>query len=100
MTIWLKESQLIGKYSDAEEDWGQEDKGMTEDEMVGWHHRLSGHEYEWTLGDNEEQGSLTSCSSWGHKDLNPSDQTTIISCRYNKRKENYPCDGNFQDLIS
>ena len=42
---------------------------MTEDEMVGWHHRLNGHESEQTLGDSEEQGSLMSCSSWGHKEL-------------------------------
>ena len=46
----------------------QEDKGATEDEMVGWHHRLSGHEFEQTLGDSEGQGSLACCSPWGHKE--------------------------------
>ena len=51
-------SQLIRKDPDAEKDWGQEEKGMTEDEMVGWHHQLSGLETEQTLGDSEEQGSL------------------------------------------
>ena len=43
-------------------------KGTTEDEMVEWHHRLNGHEFEQTLGDGEEQGSLVCCSPWGHRD--------------------------------
>ena len=51
-------SQLIGKDHDPGKDWGQEEKGATEDEMVGWHHRLNGHEFEQTLGDSEGQGSL------------------------------------------
>ena len=55
-------SQLIGKDPDAGKDWGQEEKGMTEDEMVGWHHQLNGHESEWTPGDDKEQGSLVCCS--------------------------------------
>ena len=42
---------------------------MTEDEMVGWHHRLDGHEFEQTLGDSEGQGSLVCCSPWGCKEL-------------------------------
>ena len=46
---------------------GRREKGVTEDEMVGWHHRLSGHEYEQTLRDSEGQGTLASCSLWGHK---------------------------------
>ena len=50
------ESQLIGKDTDAGKDGGQEEKGMTEDEMVGWHHQLNGHESEQTLGDSEGQG--------------------------------------------
>ena len=48
-------SQLIGKDPDAGKDWGQEEKGMTEDEMVGWHHRLNGREFEHTPADGEEQ---------------------------------------------
>ena len=62
-------SQLTGKDPDAGEDWGQEEKGTTEDEMVGWQHRLNGHELEQTPGDSEGQGSLVCCSPWGHKDL-------------------------------
>ena len=49
---------------DAKNDWGQEEKGATEDEMVGWHHCLHGHEFEQTPGDSKGQGSLTGCSPW------------------------------------
>ena len=61
-------SQLAGKYPDARKDWGLEEKGMTEDEMVGWHHRLNGHESEQIPGESEGQGSLACCSPWGHKE--------------------------------
>ena len=56
-------SRLSEKDPDAGKDWGQEEKGVTEDEMVGWHHQLNGHEFEWTLEASEEQGSLVCCSS-------------------------------------
>ena len=58
--LWPPDAKnwLIGKDPDAGKDWGQEEKGVTEDEMVGWHHRLNGHEFEQTLGDGERQGSL------------------------------------------
>ena len=62
-------SWLIGKDSDAGRDWGQEEKGMTEDEMAGWHHRLDGRELEWTPGVGDGQGGLACCNSWGHKEL-------------------------------
>ena len=62
-------SWLIGEDSDAGSDWGQEDNGMTEGEMAGWHHRLDGHESEWTLGVGDGQGGLACCNSWGHKEL-------------------------------
>ena len=58
---------LIGKDADAGKDWGQEEKEATEDEMVGWHHWFSRHEFEQTPGDSEGQGSLGCCSSWGHR---------------------------------
>ena len=54
-------SWLIGKDPDAGKDWGQEEKGATEDEMVGWHHWLNGHVFEQTLGNGEGQGSLACC---------------------------------------
>ena len=59
---------LIGKDPDAGKDGRQEEKGTTEDEMVGWHHRLNGHGFEWTLDVGEGQGGLASCGSWGHKE--------------------------------
>ena len=61
-------SRLIRKDADAGKDWRQEEKGATEDEMVGWHHWLNGHEFEQTLGDGEGQGSLVCCSPWGRKE--------------------------------
>ena len=61
-------SQLIGKDTDAGKDRGQEEKGVIEDEMVGWHHRLSEHEFEQTQEDSEGQGSLVCSSPWGCKE--------------------------------
>ena len=55
-------SQLTGKDDDAGKDGGQEEKRVTEDEMIGWHHRLNGHKFEQTPGDSEGQGSLACCS--------------------------------------
>ena len=62
-------SRLIGKDPDARKGWGQEEKGATEDEMVGWHHWLKGHEFEKALGDGEGQGGLTCCGPWGCKEF-------------------------------
>ena len=59
---------LIGKDPDAGKDWRQEEKGMTEDEMVGWHHWLDGHEFEQALADGDGQGSLACYSPWGCKE--------------------------------
>ena len=69
-------SRLIGKDSDAGRDWGQEEKGTTEDEMAGWHHRGDGCESECTLGVGEGQGGLACCNSWGRKE---SDTTERLS---------------------
>ena len=70
LTLWPPDakSQLIGKDPDAGKDCRQEEKGTTVDEMVGWHHRLNGHEFDQTLGDSDGQGSLACCSLWGHKE--------------------------------
>ena len=70
LILWLPDvkSQLTEKVPDAGKDWGQEEEGLTEDEMVGWHHRLNGHEFEQTPGDSERQGSLVLCSPWSHKE--------------------------------
>ena len=67
-------SWLIRKDPEAGKDWGQEEKGMTEDELVGWHHRLDGHEFEQALGDSEGLGSLECYSPWGRKELDITEQ--------------------------
>ena len=66
--LWLPDvkSLLIGKDPDAGKGWRQEEKGMTEDEMVGWHHQLYGHEFEQAPGVGDGQGSLACCSPRGH----------------------------------
>ena len=61
-------SWLMGKDSDAGRDWEQEEKGTTEDEMAGWHHRLDGCEFERTLGVGDGQGGLECCDTWGCKE--------------------------------
>ena len=69
-------SWLIGKDSDPGKDWGQEEKGTTEDEMVGWHHWLNGHEFVQTLGVGDGQGGLACYSPWGHEE---SDTTKLLN---------------------
>ena len=59
---------LTGKYPGAGKDWGQEEKGTTEDEIVRWHHQLYGHEFQQTLGVGDGQGRLVCCSPWGCKE--------------------------------
>ena len=60
--LTLEKTLMLGK------DWTQEEKGMTEDEMVGWHHQLNEHEFEHSPADGERQGRLAYCSPWGHKE--------------------------------
>ena len=67
-------SWFIGKDPDVGKDWGQEEKGMTEDEMVGWHHWLNGHEFEQPLGDSEGQGGLVCFSAWYDKESDTTEQ--------------------------
>ena len=74
---------IIRKDSDAGENWRQEEKGTIKDEMVGWHHWLDGHEFEQTLGDGEEQGSLACCSTRGRQELDMTEQL-------NNNKKTYP----------
>ena len=79
-------SWLTGKDSDAGRDWGLEEKGMTEDEMAAWHHRLNAHEFGWTLGFGDGQGGLVCCNSWSHKELDTTERLnwTELNWRYNK----------------
>ena len=78
--LWPRDvkSWLIGKAPDAGRDWGQEEKETTEDEMVGWHHRLNGHEFEWTPGVGDGQGSLACCSLWGCKESDMTELSRMI----------------------
>ena len=68
--IWIPDVKnwLIGKDPDAGKDWRQEEKGTTEDETVGWHHWLNGHEFDQALGSGDGQGILACCTPWGHKE--------------------------------
>ena len=77
-------SWLIGKDSDAGGDWGQEEKGTTEDEMAGWHHQLDWREFEWTPGVGDGQGGLACCDSWGRKksDMTQRLNWTELICLY------------------
>ena len=74
-------SQLIGNNPDAGKDRRQEETGTTEDEMVGWHHQLYGHEFEQTPGDGEGQNNLACCSPWSHKELEtePQQQPSTVA---------------------
>ena len=74
--IWPPDvkSWLFWKDSDGGRDWGQEEKGTTEDEMAGWHHGLDGRESEWTPGVGDGQGRLACCDSWGHKESDTTEQ--------------------------
>ena len=73
-------SWLIRKDRDAGKDWRQEEKGVTENEMVGWHHWLNGHEFEQTPGDSDGQGSLACCSPQGCKESDTTEDWTELNC--------------------
>ena len=69
-----RKNWLIGKDPDAGKDWGQDEKWMTEDEMVGWHHQLNGHGVGWTVAVGDGQGGLACCGSWCRKELDMTEQ--------------------------
>ena len=81
--LWPHDAKkwLIGKDPDAGKDWRQEEKGMIEDEMVGWHHQLNGHEFEQASGIGDGQGSLECCSSWGCKESNTTERLNWIESK-------------------
>ena len=78
--LWPSDAKnwLIGKDPDAGKDWRWEEKGKTEDEMVGRHHWLDGHEFEWAPGVGDGQGSLACCGSWGHKESDTTEWLTWL----------------------
>ena len=79
-------SWLILKDPDAGRDWGQEEKGTTEDEMVGWHHRLSGHGFGWTPGAGDGQGGLACCGSWGCKESETTERLNWTELNYDNNQ--------------
>ena len=82
-------SWLTGEDPDPGKDWRREEKGTTENEMAGWHHRLNGHEFEWTSGIVDGRGGLACCRPWGCKE---SDMTQWLN--WSKKK----CEGLFSSL--
>ena len=90
--LWSPDAKnwVIGKDPGSGKDWRREEKGMTEDEMVGWHHRLDGHEFELALGVGDGQGSLACCSPWDSKELDMTEQLnwTETNCKV-KEKASY-----------
>ena len=89
-------SWLIGKDPDAGRDWGQEEKGTTEDEMAGWHHWLDICESEWTLGVSDRQGSLAGCSPWDRKESDTAEQ---LNWTESSSRHLWPCNSNANKLI-
>ena len=90
-------SWLLGKDSDAGRDCGWEEKGTTEDEMAGWHHRLDGHEFEWTPWAGDGQGGLTCCDSWGRKQ---SDMTERLNWTELKIEHKVPDSYDFTEIYN
>ena len=88
LVLWSPhgKSWLIGKDSDAGKDWGQEEKGATEYEMAGWHHRLDGHEFGWALGVGDGQGGLACCNSWGRKELDMTERLNWTELNWRQQK--------------
>ena len=82
--FWLPDAEtwLICKDPDAGKDWGQEEKEITEDELVGWHHRHNGHGCGWTPGIGDGQGGLACCISWDHKELERTERLNWIELNY------------------
>ena len=80
---------LIGKDPGAGINWGQEEKGMTEDEMAGWHHWLDGHEFGWTLGVGDGQGGLVCCDSWGRKESDTTERLKWTELRQHIQKQRH-----------
>ena len=97
--LWPPDAKnwLTGKYPDAGKDWRQEEKGLTGDEVVGWHHPFYGYEFEQAPGISDGQGSLVCCSPWGHKesDLTEWLNWTELDSGFLGRKINFMLVGMF-----
>ena len=91
-------SWLIWKDPDAGKDWRQEEKGTTEDEMAGWHHRLDGHGFGWIPGAGDRQGVLACCGSWGRKKLDMTERLNWSELKLFKGSP--PEEYNFQTTVN
>ena len=87
-------SWLTVKDPDARKDWRQKEKRVTEDEIVGWHHRFNGDELGQTLGDGDGQGSLACCSPWGHEELDMTERLNWSESLYNRALKEKSLDPN------
>ena len=87
-------SWLIGKDPDAGREWGQEEKGTTEDEMAGWYHWLDAHEFVLTLGVGDGQGGLACCNSWGRKESNMTEQLNWTNKMITEKNRKLNLEGN------
>ena len=89
--FWLpdEKSWLIWKDPDAGKDWGQEEKGMTEDEIIGWHQWNNGHGFGWTPGVGDGQGGLECCGSWGRKESDTTEQMKWTELNLNVVQSSY-----------
>ena len=98
--LWPPDAKnwLIGKDPEARKDWRQEEKGMTKDEMVGWHHRLAGHEFEEAPGVGDEQWRLACCSLWGRKELDMIKWLSWIELNWYKKLSQHPMLINYQKV--
>ena len=92
-------SWLIGKDFDSGRHWGQEKKGMTEDEMAGWYHWLDGHEFGWTLGAGDGQGGLAFCSSCVRIELDTTERLNWTELKYNQEFQVCKGTGSFHFMI-
>ena len=89
----------IGKDPDAGKDWSQEEKGTREDEMVGWHHWLAGHEFGWTPGVGDRQGGLACCGSWGRKESDTTEWLNWMMVSWNVSVWFQPIEKNFPPKV-
>ena len=92
-------SWLIGKDSDAGRDWGQEEKGTTEDEMTGWLHWLDGRDFVWTPGVGDGQGGLAFCDSWGRKEPDTTERLNWTKLMYRHGRYFQKCENAFITML-
>ena len=88
LILWPPDAKcwLIWKDPNAKKDCGQEEKGMTEDEMAGWHHQLNGHEFGWTPAVGNGQGGLACCCSFGRKESDTTERLNSTVLNWRKKK--------------